>query len=380
MKQKKELTAEGLMVQLAGHKNPNYFKNKIVFKIDNTNKHLLGVLHIVAPHIKIIDTNNMWWSSNYNVTIYTIPPIYLDSLVELYICNSKLTALPDILPKSLIEINCGNNAITQLPNTLPPQLKTLICQVNNISSLPTELPNTIKTLSCNVNLITELPPNLPKQLTYFNCSFNKLTAIDAPLPENLKELHVSYNKLTAINTSLPASLNHLDISNNNISFIGEKVLPASLLHLYVNNNNLSKLPDISLPNIEKINFNYNSNMHVLPDIYTLRDFYDFGCSYTTIDIYWFIRQFEKNYPKLNKWFTAYGGVYRVKNNTNINEYINECNSRRRTCERIAIINANGALWDAYMRRAMHPARFGAALLADPDLDIEEYTTSYVAAL
>jgi hypothetical protein len=52
---------------------------------------------------------------------------------------------------------------------------------------------------------------------------------------------------------------------------------------------------------------------------------------------------------------------------------------QRARERLAIINAGNVLLERYMRRKMHPDNFK-VLLADPDIDVDEYMTQYVDAL
>jgi hypothetical protein len=429
------MTAEDLMVQLAGYADRSHYKSYRTFEITPQNQHLLSVLHIVAPNVKTIDifTSGLIRLVNDNnyFAPWCIPPIGLKSLVTLNVKCANITELPcaALLPHSLKHIDCSNNKMTQLPNTLPPRLQSFICWGNNIAALPEILPDTLKQLDCHGNLITKLPRVLPAQLTDFRCDHNKLISIDAEIPATIQYLDVSYNQLTridlpasatikaldishnklatlsallpaaliSINAShnelttldvpIPAALTKLNISNNQISFIGEKVLPACLTELYVDNNMLSKLPDVLPPHITKIRFYDNFNLHVLPDIPLTWD--DRALHNMFDNIHMYSDEFVENYKfrQILSHQAFYASIMikrrrfkQATNNQLLNDYINECNARLRAKERTAIINANGALWEAYMRRVMHPARFGAALLANPALDIEEYTAAYVADL
>jgi hypothetical protein len=52
----------------------------------------------------------------------------------------------------------------------------------------------------------------------------------------------------------------------------------------------------------------------------------------------------------------------------------------RAKKRMAIINRCDAFLEHYMRCQMHPDRIAKALIENPELDVDEYMTAYVATL
>jgi Leucine-rich repeat (LRR) protein len=154
-------------------------------------------------------------------------------------------------------------------------------------------------------------------LEQLSCYNNQITSLPDNLPNALKELYCSVNNLTSLPDKLPATLEHLTCEYNQITLLPDN-LPTTLLSINFNNNPL-----------------------------------------------------EANYPGIFAF-----EHYQIKK---IIAYVRKCNAQRRTTQRLRIINAGNVFLELYMKRRMHPDNFK-ALLADPDIDVDEYMEAYVAAL
>jgi len=312
--------------------------NSDSFIITDSNKHLLCGLPTIRPNIQYLSatqltdlhirTLSIKYLTHLEIShcgLHNLPEELPSTLQTLICIHTSLTKLPTKLPSELTKLNCEYNTLTALPDMLSCKLIILQCNNNNLTALPETLPDTIQFLKCNCNVLTQLPIHLPQQLNTLCCSSNKLETINEQLPPNLKELVCSYNKLV-------------------------------------------KLPNILPPKLKCLEFHYNLQVHRLPDFpKSLRIEY-------ALNIY--SSKLNANYPKLEL------DLYNYKHRPTESQwyYINECNSKYRTQIRMRIINANDAIWEAYIRRVMHPSKFGAALLTDPNLDIECHTMNYINSL
>lgn len=258
---------------------------------------------------------------------------YHDRKYEVFKCTDEW---PATFPDDMIYLSCVDNIFKKLPDNLPETLIALFCAKNNLVALPETLPDGLEYLHCTSNKrITRLPQRLPSALIDLWCSNTSINTIDY-LPPGLKTLCCSSTGLEWLPKKLPPGLCSLYCNGNRLTALPD--MPATVDVLWAHDNRLTELPDLS----EKINV-----MSIIqPD-----------------------NLLNANYPNL---FRTFGGIDVIK-------YVNECNAKRRTKERLAIINAGNVLLELYMKRRMHPSNLK-ALTDDLDMDVDEYMEAYVAAL
>ena len=184
---------------------------------------------------------------------------------------NNLTFLPPLNLNTLIELNCSYNKLTSLP-PLNDALKVLVCSHNQLTSLP-YLNNNLRELYCDFNQLTSLPP-LNDTLIEINCSFNQLTSLPS-LNVNLQFLFCHNNQLT----SLPALNNNLErlyCYNNKLTYLPP--FNDSLEYLFCGENMLKTFPPlnnlrflhyVNNPINELISTEYENNINFVND--TMRD-------------------------------------------------------------------------------------------------------------
>jgi Leucine-rich repeat (LRR) protein len=258
---------------------------------------------------------------------------YKNTKYEVFECTDKW---PAEFPADMTYLSCSDNIFKQLPDNLPETLIHLACAKNNLTALPETLPDGLEYLHCSNNpCITQLPKRLPSGLIYLWCSNTSITIIDY----------------------LPPGLKTLSCSNTGLKRLPQK-LPPGLCSLYCNGNLLTALPDIHTT--VDVLWAHNNQLTELPD---LPEGLDIMSIIQPNDL------LDENYPHL---FLRFDNIDKIK-------YINECNAMRRAREQLQVINAGNVFLELYMKRRMHPDNFK-ALLADPDIDVDEYMEAYVAAL
>jgi len=245
--------------------------------------------------------------------------------------------------------------IDELPTQFPSDMIRLICNGNWIKHIPDTLPDTLKLLSCCNLVLRTLPENLPNGLKELKCHYNKkLTSLPKKLPPRLRVLECSYTAIKIIDW-LPPSLEILVCNHTPLEKLPPK-LPTTLTHLVCNDTLLTSLPELPNSLVE---------LWLPPGIKIIPDLPESIC-YLNIQA---AKELYDTYPllKMAKFETCAAKI----------EYINGCNESRRTRARLAIINKDNMFWREYMRRVMHPKYFGADLIADENIDIDEHIKQYL---
>jgi len=344
----------------------------ITLKCDNNKLNKLP--EILPPFLQVLNIECQLFD-----TPFEIPKIMPPSLTFLNASYLKLAHIPDNLPSELITLILTHNEITSIDiSTFPSSLKILDLGWNNITTIPSNLPSFLETLILTSNKITSIGENLPVNLQTLNLASNKLIHISDDLPSSLLCLNINNNTtLTDLPNKLPPHLKELYICNTNITslacdspytrdYMGRPYklskLPNTLSILHCNASAVVTLPDVFHNSLRVIKCS-DCNISIFPDIYdnmdTSREFS--FCSY--------INPLSANYPK-RSW----------NDDRTETTYINECNERRRTSERLAIINKDNMIWKKYIERIMHPKYFGADLIADENIDIDEHIKQYLESL